>query len=119
MTVFMELLPEFFSEGRLHWLHAPLYSTTKGKITKFYFTEKEFKERPKNSGVVHRMKGLGAMDKEESEIALFGKEQRLEQILPGAKHSVLLKDLMGKSVLPRKRFIEDKMDFEKIRLGGI
>lgn len=58
------LWPELFSDGRIHRLIAPLYSCTKGKNTKIFYTKDEFEKFNSTGWDVSYNKGLGSMTEE-------------------------------------------------------
>ena len=60
MALLYKFAPEFLKEGRLYWLHAPLFKVTKGKTTKYFYSEEELNRSPL-SGTQLRFKGLGEM----------------------------------------------------------
>lgn len=43
IALLYRLAPEFLKEGRLCWLHAPLFKVKKGKETRFYYTEDQLR----------------------------------------------------------------------------
>ena len=43
ISLLYKLAPDFLKEGRLCWLHAPLFKVKKGKETKFYYTEEQLR----------------------------------------------------------------------------
>jgi DNA gyrase/topoisomerase IV subunit B len=55
IALLYRLAPEFLKEGRLCWLHAPLFKVKKGKETRFYYTEDQLREGIK--GEQTRFKG--------------------------------------------------------------
>ena len=56
MALLYKFAPEFLKEGRLHWLHAPLYKITSGKTVHYYYTEEQVKQA-KVKGTQQRFKG--------------------------------------------------------------
>ena len=56
MALLYKFAPEFLKEGRLHWLHAPLYKITSGKTVHYYYTEEQVRSA-KVKGVQQRFKG--------------------------------------------------------------
>jgi len=108
------LCPQFVLDGRLYWLKTPLYRVENGSKVEYYFTDKEL---PKNvKGNISRFKGLGEMKAEDVEVSMFGKYQRLEQVVPSEEGIKLLKDIMGKNVQPRKDFVFNNIDFSTIEV---
>ena len=56
MALLYKFAPEFLKEGRLYWLHAPLFKVTSGKTTQYFYTEDQVKQS-KTKGVQQRFKG--------------------------------------------------------------
>lgn len=108
------LCPEFVVDGRLYWLKAPLYKVEHAGKTNYYFTENELPANCK--GEITRHKGLGEMQPEDVEQSMFGKYQRLEQIVPSQDGFITLEHLMGKDVQPRKEFVFNNIDFSTIEV---
>ena len=111
------LAPEFINEGRLCWLRSPLYIVKNGKTESFYFTDEEFnKVRSKIKGEITRAKGLGALSVEQAHKSMFTPEfQRLDVLQVDVDSLLLLEQIMGESVEPRKKFIFNKIDFSEVR----
>ena len=55
IALLYRLAPDFLKEGRLCWLHAPLFKVKKGKEVKFYYTEEQLRDGIK--GEQTRFKG--------------------------------------------------------------
>ena len=92
----------------------PLFKVTMGKDTYIYLKDDaalvEFRE--KNIGkkyTVNRMKGLGEMDADETEILVDPAQRIIKQItVEDVKAADILFDqLMGTGVAPRKKFIQE------------
>ena len=117
MAALRYLAPEFINEGRLCWLRSPLYIVKTGKTESFYFTDEEFnKVRSKIKGEVTRAKGLGALSVEQAHKSMFTPEfQRLDVLQANVDSLLLLEQIMGESVEPRKKFIFNKIDFSEVR----
>lgn len=117
MAALRYLAPEFLNEGRLCWLRSPLYIVKNGKNESYYFTDEEFnKVRNKIKGEVQRAKGLGALSVEQAHKSMFTPEyQRMDVLEPDPNSLMLLEDLMGDDVIPRKNFIFNKIDFNEVR----
>lgn len=117
MAALRYLAPEFINEGRLCWLRSPLYIVKNGKTESFYFTDEEFnKVRSKVKGEVTRAKGLGALSVEQAHKSMFTPEfQRLDVLQADVDSLLLLEQIMGESVEPRKKFIFNKIDFSEVR----
>ena len=118
MACLTKLAPQFITEKRLCWLRTPLFIVEKGKTRSYYFNDVEFEEAKKKglvSGVVHRAKGLGALEAEEAHESMFTeKYQRLEILTPDEDSFSLIQSLMGSNVEPRTNFMFNKIDFSQI-----
>lgn len=118
MACLTRLAPQFITEKRLCWLRTPLYIVEKGKTRSYYFNDAEFEEAKKQgliSGVVHRAKGIGALEAEEAHESMFTeKYQRLEVLTPDEDSFSLIQSLMGSNVEPRTNFMFNKIDFSQI-----
>jgi topoisomerase-4 subunit B len=117
MAALHYLAPKFIEEGRLCWLHSPLYIVTNGKKESYYFTDEEFnKVRNSIKGEVTRAKGLGEMPDETARNSMFSEEyQRMEVLSPTPEAILLLEQLMGESVEPRREYVFNKIDFSEVR----
>lgn len=117
MSALRYLAPDFINEKRLCWLRSPLYIVKSGKKESYYFTDDEFnKVRSKIKGEVVRAKGLGALSEKQAHDSMFSEEfQRLDVLEPTQGSLILLEDLMGVSVEPRKEFIFNNVDFSEIK----
>lgn len=117
MAALRYLAPQFLEEGRLHWLRSPLYIVKKGKTEQYYFTDEEFEAvRGKVTGDVTRAKGLGALSDVQAHNSMFTEEfQRMDRIIPDAESIILLEELMGVDVSPRREFIFSNIDFSEIK----
>lgn len=118
MACLTKLAPQFITEKRLCWLRTPLFIVEKGKTRSYYFNDAEFEEAKVKglvSGVVHRAKGLGALEAEEAHESMFTeKYQRLETLAPDEDSFSLIQNLMGSNVEPRTNFMFNKIDFSQI-----
>ena len=117
MAALRYLAPEFLNEKRLCWLRSPLYIVKNGKNESYYFTDEEFnKVRGKVKGEVQRAKGLGALSPEQARKSMFTPEyQRMDTLEPDSDSLMLLENLMGTDVEPRKKFIFKNIDFSEVR----
>mgnify|MGYP002768848473 FL=1 len=118
MACLTKLAPQFITEKRLCWLRTPLFIVEKGKTRSYYFNDAEFEEAKVKglvSGVVHRAKGIGALEAEEAHESMFTeKYQRLETLAPDEDSFSLIQNLMGSNVEPRTNFMFNKIDFSQI-----
>jgi len=117
MAALQYLAPEFIREGRLCWLRSPLYIATSGNKETYYFTDEEFnKARGKVKGEIQRNKGLGSLSPEQARASMFTDEyQRMDVLMPTPAALLLLEQLMGTDVAPRKNFIFNNIDFSEVR----
>lgn len=117
MAALHYLAPQFINEGRLCWLRSPLYIVKNGKKESYYFTDEEFnKVRNSVKGEVQRNKGLGALNPKQARTSMFTEEyQRLDTLSPSPEANLLLEELMGIDVEPRREFVFNKIDFSIIR----
>lgn len=118
MAALHYLAPKFIEEGRLYWLRSPLHIVTSGKTESYYFTDAEFEEakaKGKIKGEVVRNKGLGSLEPEQARKSMFDPQyQRMEQLIPDPDSIILLEELMGKDVEPRREFV-NKIDFSEVK----
>lgn len=116
MCALYKIAPEFIEEGRLYWLHSPLYIVENKDKEEYYFTDEEFNQLKNIRGTVQRNKGLGSLSPEQARDSMFNKKnQRFEQLIPDEDTLMLLSDLMGKDSKPKHDFIFDNLDFSTIR----
>ena len=114
MALLYKFAPEFLKEGRLYWLHAPLFKVTSGKTTQYFYTEEQVKQS-KVKGVQSRFKGLGEM-KDEDARCMFDGNQWLEQLTWDDSVAELLEGLMGDDSQPKKDFVFSRINFEEIEI---
>ena len=111
ISLLYKLAPDFLKEGRLCWLHAPLFKVKKGKETKFYYTEEQLRTGIK--GEQTRFKGLGEM-KDEDARCMFDSNQWLEILEWDPSVAEQIEALMGKDSAPKKDFVFSRINFEEI-----
>lgn len=114
MALLYKFAPEFLKEGRLYWLHAPLFKVTSGKTTQYFYTEEQVKQS-KAKGTQQRFKGLGEM-KDEDARCMFDNNQWLEQLTWDDSVAELLEGLMGDDSQPKKDFVFSRINFEEIEV---
>lgn len=118
MAALRFIAPQFIEEGRLFWLRSPLHIVTSGKTESYYFTDEEFeaaKEAGKIKGEVIRNKGLGSLEPEQAHRSMFTEEfQRMDPLIADPDSIILLEELMGKDVGPRRQFVNG-IDFSEVR----
>lgn len=111
ISLLYKLAPDFLKEGRLCWLHAPLFKVKKGKETKFYYTEEQLRTGIK--GEQTRFKGLGEM-KDEDARCMFDANQWLEVLEWDPSVAAQVEALMGKDSQPKKDFVFSRINFEEL-----
>lgn len=114
MALLYKFAPEFLKEGRLYWLHAPLFKVTNGKTVKYFYSEEEL-EKASSRGTQQRFKGLGEM-KDEDARCMFDNNQWLEQLTWDDSVAGLLEGLMGEDSQPKKDFVFSRINFEEIEV---
>ena len=114
MALLYKFAPEFLKEGRLYWLHAPLFKVTNGKTVKYFYSEEEL-EKASPRGVQQRFKGLGEQSDEDS-LCMFNDNQWLEQLTWDDSVAGLLEGLMGDDSQPKKDFVFSRINFEEIEV---
>ena len=119
MSALRYLAPDFLNEGRLCWLRSPLYIVKNGKKESYYFTDEEMDKAHRSGkvkGEIQRAKGLGALSEEQARRSMFTDEyQRLDILIPDPDSLILLEQLMGSYVEPRREFIFNNIDFSEVR----
>ena len=110
------LAPDFIKEGRLYWLHSPLYIIQNKGKEEYYFTDEELAKAGPIKGELKRAKGLGELPAETAHNSMFTPEyQRLEQMEYSDEAIELLEQLMGEEVAPRTDYIFKNIDFSEVR----
>lgn len=114
MALLYKFAPDFLKEGRLYWLHAPLFKVTNGKTVKYFYSEEEL-AKVSPHGVQQRFKGLGEQSDEDS-LCMFNENQWLEQLVWDDSVAPLLEGLMGDDSQPKKDFVFSRINFEEIEV---
>jgi DNA gyrase subunit B len=112
IALLYRLAPEFLKEGRLCWLHAPLFKVTSGKTTKYFYDEQQLTSA-NIKGTQTRFKGLGEM-KDEDARCMFDNNQWLETLEWDASVAMQIEALMGKDSQPKKDFVFSRINFEEL-----
>jgi DNA gyrase subunit B len=113
LTFIWKFCPELLEKGYIYAAVPPLYKATMGTKIQYLKDDTaldEFRKNTSRSFDLGRMKGLGEMDPEEMAETVMSKESRtLKQISMEDAEEVAktFMSLMGESVTPRKKFIED------------
>ena len=113
LTFIWKFCPALIEKGYIYAAVPPLYKVTYG--TQFQYLKDdaelaEFRKTFKRNFELGRMKGLGEMDPHEMEQTVMNPETRtLKKITmeDAAEVAKVFMNLMGESVTPRKKFIEE------------
>ena len=93
-----------------------MYIVTNGKKESYYFSDYEFDQvRGKIKGTITRAKGLGALNEKVARASMFGDCQKMDVIESTPESLILLEELMGVDVEPRREFVFNKIDFSEVR----
>ncbi len=113
LTFIWKFCPELLEKGYVYAAVPPLYKATMGTKIQYLKDDaalEEFRKVNKKNFELGRMKGLGEMDPDEmAETVMSEKTRTLKQITmeDAAEVASVFMNLMGESVTPRKKFIED------------
>lgn len=113
LTFIWKFCPELLEKGYVYAAVPPLYKATIGTKIQYLKDDaalEEFRKTNSKKFELGRMKGLGEMDPEEmAETVMSAETRTLKQITmeDAAAVANVFMSLMGESVTPRKKFIED------------
>ena len=113
LTFIWKFCPELLEKGYVYAAVPPLYKATMGTKIQYLKDDsalEEFRKSTSRNFELGRMKGLGEMDPDEMAETVMSKESRtLKQITmeDAVQVAQTFMSLMGESVTPRKKFIED------------
>ena len=113
LTFIWKFCPELLEKGYVYAAVPPLYKATMGTKIQYLKDDaalEEFRKTNTKKFELGRMKGLGEMDPDEmAETVMSAETRTLKQITmeDAAAVANVFMSLMGESVTPRKRFIED------------
>ena len=113
LTFIWKFCPELLEKGYVYAAVPPLYKATTGTKIQYLKDDaalEEFRKTNSKKFELGRMKGLGEMDPEEmAETVMSAETRTLKQITmeDAAAVANVFMSLMGESVTPRKKFIED------------
>ena len=113
LTFIWKFCPELLEKGYVYAAVPPLYKATMGTKIQYIKDDaalEEFRKSVSRNFELGRMKGLGEMDPDEmAETVMSAETRTLKQITmeDAAQVAQTFMSLMGESVTPRKKFIED------------
>ena len=113
LTFIWKFCPELLEKGYVYAAVSPLYKATMGTKIQYIKDDaalEEFRKSVSRNFELGRMKGLGEMDPDEmAETVMSAETRTLKQITmeDAAQVAATFMSLMGESVTPRKKFIED------------
>ena len=113
LTFIWKFCPELLEKGYVYAAVPPLYKATMGTKIQYLKDDaalEEFRKTNSKKFELGRMKGLGEMDPDEmAETVMSAETRTLKQITmeDAAAVASVFMNLMGESVTPRKKFIED------------
>jgi DNA gyrase subunit B len=112
LTFFYRYFPELIEGGHVYMAQPPLYKLTRGRTTKWVYSDEERDREVKAMGKnteVSRFKGLGEMNSEQLWETTMNPESRTllkVEIEDAAAVNDIFEKLMGTDVEPRKKFIQ-------------
>ena len=125
LTFFYRYMPELIKQGHVFVAKPPLYKVTRGKKEYYVYSDEELDQLIKKVGAgkgkdnVQRYKGLGEMNPEQLWETTMDPARRIMRAvyfdeLRMDETENLVVTLMGESVLPRRRYIEDNAHLASI-----
>ena len=112
LTFFYRYFPDLIEHGHVYMAQPPLYKLTRGKTTKWVYSDEQRDREAKAMGKnveVSRFKGLGEMNAEQLWETTMDPETRTllkVEIEDAASVNDIFEKLMGTEVEPRKKFIQ-------------
>jgi DNA gyrase subunit B len=112
LTFFYRYFPDLIDKGHVFMAQPPLYKLTKGKQTKWVYSDQERDREVKRMGgkvEIGRFKGLGEMNADQLWDTTMNPESRTllkVEIEDAAAVNDIFEKLMGSDVEPRKKFIQ-------------
>ncbi len=112
LTFFYRYFPSLIENGHVYMAQPPLYKLTKGKQTKWVYSDVERDRESKRMGgkvEVNRFKGLGEMNADQLWETTMNPQTRTllrVEVEDAALVNDIFEKLMGSDVEPRKKFIQ-------------
>ena len=112
LTFFYRYFPELIGNGHIYMSQPPLFKVSKGKTTKWVYSEAERDREVKALGKnveVNRFKGLGEMNPDQLWDTTMNPQTRTllqVEVEDAAAVNDVFERLMGSEVEPRKKFIQ-------------
>lgn len=112
-TFIWTFCPQLIKDGYIYAGVPPLYKITEGKDTYLYLKDDAALEEYRANHVgkkyqVNRLKGLGEMDADETDILVNSEQRIIKRVTVDDAEAAdkLFDDLMGDKVEPRKNYIK-------------